>query len=72
VAAFVLQIFHKLEEKVNNGSLNIPCFWFRQEKEPLVSCVMKSLVDISLCSVGLWNNRCNLYRKQIITKQEVK
>ena len=33
MAAFVLQLFHKLEKKVSKGSWKVPCKWLKHQKE---------------------------------------
>jgi len=33
MAAFTLQIFHRLEKKVSKGKKNLPCFWLPESRE---------------------------------------
>lgn len=33
MAAFILQLFHKLEKKVSKGSWKVPCKWLKHQKE---------------------------------------
>ncbi|XP_065911000.1 ammonium transporter 2-like isoform X2 [Dysidea avara] len=33
MAAFILQIFHRLEKKVSKGTMNLPCFWLPESRE---------------------------------------
>lgn len=34
MAAFTLQLFHRLERKVSKGSWKVPCMWLKHQKEP--------------------------------------
>ena len=33
MAAFTLQLFHRLEKKVSKGSWKVPCKWLKHQKE---------------------------------------